>query len=73
MSQNDSDDDPSGLTERLRTVTPPSAMHRNVEMDAIGWVIFLGMLVVALPLLPILVVVWVLTKLFGRAADRATE
>ena len=73
MSGNDSDDDPGAMRKALRTVTPPSKMHRNVEMDAIGWAIFAGLLVVALPLLPILVVVWLLTKLFGSAADRAGE
>ena len=67
------DDDPNAVKKVLRTVTPPSKMHRNVEMDTIGWAIFAGLFVVALPLLPILVVVWLLTKLFGRAADRATE
>ena len=67
------DDDPNAVKKVLRTVTPPSKMHRNVEMDTIGWEIFAGLFVVALPLLPILVVVWLLTKLFGRAADRATE
>lgn len=72
MSDDDADD-PSAVKKVLRTVTPPSRMHRNVEMDTIGWAIFAGMLVVALPLLPVLVVVWLLTKLFGRAADRATE
>lgn len=73
MSQNDTDDEPSGLPERLRTVTPASKMRRNVEMDTIGWMIFAGLLVVALPLLPILVVVWLLMKVFGRAADQAAE
>jgi hypothetical protein len=73
MSGNDSEDDPSAMRKALRTVTPPSKMHRNTEMDTIGWAIFAGLLVVALPLLPILVVVWLLTKLFGRAADRAGE
>jgi hypothetical protein len=73
MSGNDSEDDPSAMRKTLRTVTPASRGHRNVEMDTIGWAIFAGLLVVALPLLPVLVVVWLLTKLFGRAADRAGE
>ena len=73
MSQNDSDDEPSGLTERLRTVTADIGMHRNVQMDTLGWMIFAGILVVALPLLPILVVVWVLMKVFGRVGGQSTE
>lgn len=73
MSQNDAEDEPNGLSERLRTVTPPSGMHRNVEMDTIGWAIFAGILVISLPLLPILVVGWVLMKLFDSLFGRATE
>lgn len=73
MSQNDSDDEPNGLPERLRTVTPLSGMHRNVEMDTIGWAIFVGILILALPLLPILIVGWLLMKLFGRAIGQSTE
>jgi hypothetical protein len=69
----DTDDDPSAVRKALRTVTPASRGRRNVEMDAIGWTVFAGIVVVALPLLPVLVVVWLLTKLFGRAADRAGE
>jgi hypothetical protein len=73
MSGNNSDEDPGAMKKALRTVTPASRGRRNVEMDTIGWAIFAGLLVVALPLLPVLVVVWLLTKLFGRAADRAGE
>jgi hypothetical protein len=73
MSERDTDDDPGAVKKALRTVTPPSKMHRNTEMDTIGWAIFAGIIVVALPLLPVLAVVWLLTKLFGRAADRAGE
>ena len=68
-----SDEESGGLSERLRTVTPDVGMHRNMEMDAIGWGIFAGLVVVMLPLLPVLVVVWVLMKLFGRAGRRVTD
>lgn len=73
MSQEESDDEPGTARKVLRTVTPPSQMHRDTEMDVIGWSILVGLLIVALPLLPVLVIVWVLTRLFDRGADRATD
>lgn len=72
MSKDESED-PGALKEALRTVTPGYRGHRDTEMDAIGWTIFVGLVVVMLPLLPVLVVVWLLTKAFDRAARRATE
>ena len=73
MSQNNADDEPGTMKKALRTVTPETRMHRDVEMDTIGWAIFAGILVIALPLLPILVTIWLLTKLFDRLLGRATE
>ncbi|WP_324665889.1 DUF7535 family protein [Haloarcula sediminis] len=59
MSESD-DADGSRLPGPLRTVTPPSGTHPDAQMDAIGWVILLGLLVLLLPVLPILVVVWLI-------------
>jgi len=72
MSQ-DANDEPGTARKALRTVTPPSRMHRDAEMDVIEWSILAGLLIVALALLPILVIVWVPTKLFDRGADRVTD
>ena len=55
----------SRLPDTLRTVTPPSGTHPNAQMDAIGWLIFLGLLVLLLPVLPLLLIVW----LIARASD----
>jgi len=57
-----SDDGDSRLPEPLRTVTPPSGTHPDAQMDAIGWLIFLGLLVLLLPVLPLLLVVWLLSR-----------
>jgi hypothetical protein len=73
MSQNDADDDEETGWEGPDMVTPLADMRRNGEMNAIGWVIFLGILVIALPLLPVIVVGWVLIKLFGRTTNQPTE
>ena len=56
-----------GLARRTyRTVTPPYRGREDREMSAIGWALFLGMVVILLPLLPVLVLVWLVTKLLGR-------
>ena len=59
MSQEESDDKPRTARIVLWTVTPPSQMHHDTEMDVIGWSILVGLLIVALPLLPVLVVIGV--------------
>jgi hypothetical protein len=73
MSQDDTDDDEETGWDGPGMVTPLADMRRNGEMNAIGWVIFLGILVIALPLLPVIVVGWVLLKLFGSNSDQPTE
>lgn len=50
----------------LRTVTPLSATHEDAEMNVIGWVMFGLMLVVLIPLLPVIVVLWAVSKAVGR-------
>ena len=53
----DESDDPLLPRKALRTVTPLSTGHRSTGMDVIGWSILVGLLIVALPLLPVLVVI----------------
>lgn len=55
------------LPERvLRTVTPGTRGHPDSGMDAFGWGILLGLLVLLVPLLPFVAIVW----LFSRLAER---
>jgi len=68
MSDSESDD-PAIPKKVLRTVTPPFRGHRDVETDVIGWTYFLGLLILLVPLLPYLVIIWVLTKVLDRTAD----
>ncbi|QSG07108.1 DUF7535 family protein [Halapricum desulfuricans] len=63
MSEDESE--PSGdsaVVEALRTVTPGYSSHRDVEMDVIGWSVFLGLVVLLVPFLPLLIVVWLISK-----------
>jgi hypothetical protein len=47
----------------LRTVTPLSTEKDNDQMNAIGWLVFAGMLVVLLPVLPVIALIWLFDKL----------
>lgn len=49
--------------EAYRSVSRPPAGRSNPEMSSIGWAIFLGLVVLLLPLLPFLVIIWALGKL----------
>jgi hypothetical protein len=56
------DEELSAARQVLRTVTPGPRGHRDTGMDAVGWAVFLGLVVLLVPLLPVLALVWVLTK-----------
>jgi hypothetical protein len=69
-------EDPSTAKKALRTVTPPYRGRPDTEMTVIGAVYFLTLLIFLVPLLPILLVSWVLFKLFAvidRRRAAATE
>jgi len=57
----------------LRTVKPTSVPRPDAEMNAIGWAIFLGLVVVLLPLAPFILIAWLFSKLFARADPRDRE
>ncbi|MFC5971278.1 hypothetical protein ACFPYI_08055 [Halomarina salina] len=64
-------DDPSGLTGTLRTVTPEYFGRPDAEMDVFGWSMFLGLVILLVPLLPFIVIVWLISKLAERGHRRA--
>ena len=61
MATNDTDDD-----SFIRSVTPLTGSTSNQQMDTIGLLVFVGMAIVLLPLLPVFVAVWIVSKLTGR-------
>ena len=61
MAANDTDDG-----SLIRSVTPLTGSKPNQQMDVIGWLVFIGMAIVLLPLLPVFVAVWIISKLTGR-------
>jgi hypothetical protein len=63
-------DDTGVLTKAYRSVSPRYESRGNAEMDSIGWAVFLGILVLLVPLLPFLAVVWVLERAVGAVAGR---
>jgi nitrate reductase NapE component len=63
MSNSAESDDPHPVERVIRTVTPLPSGRRDTEMDAIGLALFLGLVLLFLPLLPWLVVGWAIVKL----------
>jgi hypothetical protein len=66
-----SDSDDSALPDSVRSVTAPSDTHPDAGMNAIGWIIFGGLLFLLLPVLPLLAVIWLFDK--ARTALRSGE
>jgi hypothetical protein len=66
-------DEPGVLKRAYRTVTPPMRGRPDAEMDAIGLAMLAGLIVLLVPLLPFIVIVWVLTKLLDAVTQSAPE
>jgi hypothetical protein len=65
MSADDSEE--RGL---LRTVTPSYLGRPDREMDVIGWGVFFGLVIILVPLLPFLVIGWLISKLLDIVDPR---
>jgi hypothetical protein len=63
-------DEPGTVKKAYRRVSPLYGSRPNAEMDSIGWSIFLGMLVILVPLLPFVLIIWVLGKVIDAVAGR---
>ena len=61
-AMSESDETPGLVTRAYRTVTPVPRGHADSEMNAIGWGMFLGLLLLLVPLLPFIVIVWAVSK-----------
>ena len=55
----------------LATVTPPTPLHNPPEMNAVGWMMALGIAFVLLPLWPFIILLWLVGK-FGRTSKEET-
>ncbi|WP_284006961.1 DUF7535 family protein [Haloarcula pelagica] len=58
----DSESTGSLLPEPLRTVTPLTGNRPDQEMDIFGWGMFLTIVILLVPLLPFIVIVWLISK-----------
>jgi hypothetical protein len=73
-----SEEDEASLAKRVyRSVGPQYRGRPDAEMDSIGWTMFLILVVILVPLLPFLVIVWLITKGFdvltGLSGGGATD
>ncbi|WP_158058469.1 DUF7535 family protein [Halorussus halophilus] len=67
MSSGESEQDEEGVVPApakkvMRTVTPPYRGRPDAEMTTIGLAYFLGLVILLIPLLPFLLLVWVISK-----------
>ncbi|UPW01839.1 hypothetical protein M0R88_07020 [Halorussus gelatinilyticus] len=62
---------PAPVKKIARTVTPPYRGRPDAEMTTIGIAYGLGLVVLLIPLLPFIVVVWVVSKITGFLARKA--
>lgn len=62
MNSERGESDPGALEKAYRTVTPGSRSRPNTEMTVIGLTYFLVIVVLLVPLLPFIVLAWVISK-----------
>lgn len=63
-------DDESTVKKVVRTVTPSFRGRPDQEMNVIGVTYFLLLLILLVPLLPFVLIIWLLTKVFGAVQRR---
>jgi len=61
------------LRAGYRTVTPGYGSRPNAEMNAVGWTYLVVVLLLFVPFLPLLVVVWLLSKVVAFLAGLPGE
>ena len=69
MSDGDESEESPGVLDP-RTVRPTMHGRRDLEMDAAGWLIFIGMFILLIPLIPAIVLVVIVSKLLGLGRPR---
>lgn len=62
MGMSSAQSDPGVLESAYRTVTPGYRSHGDTEMDLLGWVLFLGILTLLFPLIPLFLLLVLGTK-----------
>lgn len=60
-------EDDSTLVDAIRTVTPPTPSQSNMQMNTFGWGLFLGLIILLIPLLPFVVIIWAISKVLERS------
>jgi hypothetical protein len=67
------DDQPGLLESAYRTVTPSYRPREEGSMDAVGWAILLGLVVLLVPLLPFAILVWLISRGLEAFAGESDE
>jgi hypothetical protein len=62
MSSEPDESEPGVLKKTYRTVTPGYRSRPDAEMNVIGIAYFLGIVILLVPLLPFILLVWLISK-----------
>ena len=66
----ESEEPPRPVRRAVRTVTPPYRGRSNEEMNLIGYLLIGGLLILLVPLGPIILVAWVLVRIWRAVSQR---
>lgn len=61
---------PEPVERVVRSVSPQRIPKPNAEMSTVGWLVFVGLLFLLVPLLPVIVAVWGISKVTGFLAGQ---
>lgn len=66
-------DDADTVRTIPRTLGKPFRARADAEMDVVGWSIFLGLLVLLVPLLPFLILMWLVGAVLDAVAPAGED
>lgn len=65
-AETDESEEPAAPSRKI----PSMSGRRDLEMDVIGWIIFIGMVILLIPLIPFVVLLVIVSKLLGLGRER---
>lgn len=62
------DDEPGPVRRVADTVTPSFVSRPDTEMNIVGWSLFVGMVILLVPFLPLILAVWAISKVIDAVS-----
>jgi hypothetical protein len=73
ISETKETDEQGAARKAIRTVTPEFFGRPDREMDVVGWLLFVGIIVVFVPLLPFILLIWLVSVSSSSSTGRRGE